>query len=173
MWDYAKAAKDRLAELGKKDKVLIVTHHDADGITAGAIASAALSRMHIMHDVKIIPQMEETAISEIQQQAKDLSLVWFTDIGAGALSQICEIKSIITDHHEIDPRSVEAFSSNKKDTVDLDGWVEIYEELMEGIKDTVTMVNPHLVGKSGDVEISGSGVTYLVAKAVSKCQVHQ
>ncbi len=169
LWEYARAAADRIESLEDKERVLVVTHHDADGITAGAIASCALGRKKLLHDVKILPQLEDKAIAEILASAEDFGLVWFTDIGSGALSQIKDLKAVITDHHDLDPRFLEERNMEPNPgEMGLDQWADIYSKALEEVSDKITMVNPHVIGESGDDYISGAGTTYLVAKLLDK-----
>ena len=168
LWEHAKAAAGRVKALDKDERVLIVTHHDADGITAGAIVSSVLGRMHILHDTKIVPQLDEGNIKEIRGALDEVGLVWFTDIGSGALSQITGIDCVITDHHILDQRFLEQLGIQQPSVGDmgLEDWEHAYENALEKIGDKMVMVNPHVVGESGDNYISGAGVTYLVAKAL-------
>ncbi|MEM4946000.1 MAG: DHH family phosphoesterase [Archaeoglobaceae archaeon] len=86
-----------LAELVKKQReVLVVTHIDADGITAGAIALGALKRIGIEVEIRFLKQLDKKEVEKIADTGK---FVWFTDLGSGQLSMLKELDFVITDHH--------------------------------------------------------------------------
>jgi len=128
-------------ELEKNLRILIVSHFDADGIAAAAILSKALYRKDALFHVKIIKRLNENIISDLSKINSDLFI--FSDMGAGYLSIISKIigekKAIILDHHQLEP------TQQPKN---------------------VLHVNPHLFELDGANEISGSGISYLVAKSI-------
>jgi RecJ-like exonuclease len=87
-----------------------VTHIDADGITAGAIASETLRRLGKKYSIECIKQLDEVVINKLLTENHEL--VWFTDLGSGISTQYPEIKKIITDHHECPPDSDASFHFN-------------------------------------------------------------
>src|SRR2546427_6337637 len=48
--------------------VRIVTHIDTDGITGGAIASEALDRAGISHEVAFVKKLDEAVITDLKRQ---------------------------------------------------------------------------------------------------------
>ena len=76
----------------------VVTHIDADGIAAGAIASKTLQRLGKEYSLECIKQLDEVVINKLLSD--DHELVWFTDLGSGISTQYPELRKIITDHHE-------------------------------------------------------------------------
>ncbi|MCX8172683.1 MAG: DHH family phosphoesterase [Archaeoglobaceae archaeon] len=87
----------QLADLIREQKeVLVVTHIDADGITAGSIALMSLKKAGIEAEIKFLKQLEQKEIEKIANTGK---FVWFTDLGSGSLSLLKEIDFVITDHH--------------------------------------------------------------------------
>lgn len=70
---------------------------------------------------------------------ENYELVWFTDLGSSISTDFAEINKIITDHHACPEDSDFPFH-----------------------------LNPHLFGKDGGFELSGSGTTYFVSKTVEK-----
>ncbi len=94
----------------KSTKVHIVTHIDADGITAGAIASETLRRLGKEYSIECIKQLDEVSINKLLTENHEL--VWFTDLGSGISTQYPEIQKIITDHHECPPNSDASFHFN-------------------------------------------------------------
>jgi single-stranded-DNA-specific exonuclease len=91
-------------------KVHIVTHIDADGITAGAIASETLKRLGKQYSLECVKQLDEMTIQKLQDDNHEL--VWFTDLGSGISTQYPEIRKIITDHHECPADSDASFHLN-------------------------------------------------------------
>ena len=127
--------------------VLIISHIDADGITAGSIAKMTVERMGVEHSIRFEPKLSEETIRSINSAPEDF--VWICDLGSGYLSEFTRSNLIITDHHVPDPKW------RKKQTV-LDSFVSIYH------------LNPHSYGRDGSYEVSGAGMTYLLAKKVSE-----
>ncbi len=130
--------------------VQIVTHIDTDGIAGGAIASEALARAGIEHEVTFVKKLDESILLEIKR--KGAPLVWFVDLGAGALHILHGIDAVITDHHVPTEREVPRA---------LRGDLLRFAESL----DRVLMLNPHLEGQGSDVA-SGAGCAYAVAKAL-------
>ena len=130
--------------------VKVVTHIDTDGITGGAIASEALDRAGIAHEVAFAKKLDEAALTEIKRQGAPLT--WFVDLGAGVLNLMQGIDAVITDHHVPTEREIP-----KALRGDLLRFAES--------QDRVLMLNPHLEGEGSDVA-SGAGCAYAVAKAL-------
>ncbi len=114
----------------------IITHIDADGIAAGAIASRTLDRLGKQYSLEFVKQLDESIMKNVADANHEL--VWFTDLGSSICTQYPDISKIITDHHHCPPDSNFEFH-----------------------------LNPHLFGYDGSIEISGSGVTYLIARAIN------
>src|SRR3989449_5072050 len=77
--------------------VLILTHIDTDGITGGAIASEALDRAGISHEVAFVKKLDEAVITDLKRQGAPL--VWFIHLGAGVLHAVHGLDAGITHHH--------------------------------------------------------------------------
>lgn len=121
----------------------VITHNDADGITAGAIAHRSILREGYPAQTRVVKQLNEDIIAELAKE--DARLVIFTDMGSGQLPEIKKHlldKSfvIVIDHHE--PEELE------------------HENLAH--------LNPHFHGIDGAREVSGSGMSYLFFKAINK-----
>jgi RecJ-like exonuclease len=134
----ARACAQRLREA---EAVVLASHIDADGLTSGAIASAALERAGIPHDVVFKKQLDDEAIAEIAARPQETAL--FTDFGSGQLDIIAEheaagdFEPVIADHHQ-----------------PADATTEFH-------------MNPLLVGLDGASELSGAGTTYVLARALA------
>ncbi len=129
---------------GAKD-VLVISHIDADGISAAAIAHLTLDRLGIEHHILFQSKISEETVKMINDSPEDY--VWLCDLGSGYLSEFTRSNLIVTDHHIPDPKW------RKKQTV-LDSFISLEH------------LNPHPYGFDGSSEVSGAGMTYLLSKAV-------
>jgi single-stranded-DNA-specific exonuclease len=133
-------ARDCARRLQDADRVLLASHIDADGLTSAGVASTALERASIPHDVVFKKQLDATEIASIA--ARDVETVLFTDFGSGQLEIIAEheaagdFEPVIADHHQ--PADA----------------------------DTEFHLNPLLEGIDGASELSGAGTTYVLARAL-------
>ena len=137
--ERAQACASRLLD---SDRVLLASHIDADGLTSAAIASQALERAGLNHEVIFKKQLDETEIASIA--AREFETVLFSDFGSGQLDDITEherageIVPVIADHHQ--PADAE----------------------------TDYHLNPLLEGIDGASELSGAGASYLLARALGE-----
>jgi len=84
--------------INRSKEIHIVTHIDADGITAGAIASQTLKRMGKQHSIEFVKQLDKMILERLKNDNHEL--VWFTDLGSSISVNSPEINKVITDHHE-------------------------------------------------------------------------
>jgi len=154
--------KDAAEKVSKKIKgageVLVVSHIDADGVSAAGIASLALDYIDVKNRVIFTKKLDEAFIKNLEKEMPEL--VWFTDLGSGSIHMLGALGCVITDHHA--PfRHHDASKGLRKTLFDFadPGNVPL-------------QVNPHLAGRNGDVDISGAGTAYLVAKALDKDLVY-
>lgn len=128
------AAEKCAGLIRQSSECLVVSHIDADGLTAAGIICLALGRMGKSYDVRFLKKLDDDALADIANRAGK-RLVIFTDLGSGAIDRIkaLGINAIVTDHHQ--PKVGE------------------YEFHM----------NPHLVGLNGATDISGAGVAFLLS----------
>ena len=149
--DRAAAAAGRLREA---DRVLLASHIDADGLTSAAIASTALERAGISHEVVFEKQLDAERIAAIA--ATNYETVLFTDFGSGQLDVISqhvasgEFECVIADHHQ--PSDPDDCASVVSDT--------------DGYADFDWHLNPLLEGINGASELSGAGASYVLARAL-------
>ncbi|NLI74475.1 MAG: DHH family phosphoesterase [Euryarchaeota archaeon] len=138
---FERAASSAADTLKSAKNVTVVAHIDADGITAGSIASAALKRADIDHNVRFLKKLDDEEINGINEDPSEI--VWLVDLGSGTFSMFDPSKVVVSDHHRVD--------SLCSDKIDLFSFGADH-------------VNPHLFGIDGSTEISGAGATYAVAK---------
>lgn len=108
---YLSQRAAEVAEIIRKaDEVHIVTHIDADGITAGAIALETLHRLGKVYSIECVKQLDEMILHRVLRENHEL--VWFTDLGSGISNQYPEMQKVITDHHECPPESDASYHFN-------------------------------------------------------------
>jgi len=148
MWDLARRMADRLRTAAS---VHVYSHIDSDGITGAAIASEALARAGVDHEVSFLKKLDEAALRAVKDENPPVA--WFCDFGAGLYDKMDGLPAvIITDHHVPVEREIP-----KEARADLAAFADA--------QDRVLMLNPHLLGEGSDAA-SGAGTTYLVAKAM-------
>ncbi len=130
----------------------VVSHHDADGITAAGIVCHALMRLGKRFHATIISQLDHGFVERLNEERggghgdmddADRALTIFCDMGSGHPDVISEVAGdvVVIDHHT--------------PVGDL----------------SCPHVNPHLVGIDGAFELSASGTAYAVAKELSSANV--
>jgi RecJ-like exonuclease len=139
----AARAAEAILETVKKDGFIhVFSHLDADGVAAAGIMGKALFKLDARFRLRVTQWIDEKIIGEIISDKPQL--VVLTDFGSGYLDLLNEkvpgFKVLILDHHQV--------------TGDVENGNFI-------------QVNPHMHGIDGATEVSGSGVAYFVAKAVS------
>jgi RecJ-like exonuclease len=128
--------------LREAEAVLLASHIDADGLTSAAIASTALERAGIAHEVCFRKQLDDAEIAGIA--AREYDTVLFTDFGSGQLDAIAaheaagDFEAVIADHHQ------------------------------PAAATTAYHLNPLLEGIDGASELSGAGAAYLLARALAE-----
>ena len=122
--------------------IRVITHHDTDGLTSGAIVIKMLYRLNKEFHLSIVEYLSKEVIDRLGEEHdnKNDILYIFCDMGSGQIKDILNNKfnAIILDHH---PPAI--------DDLEIEG---IYQ------------LNSHIFGINGAKEISASGVCYLVAR---------
>ena len=133
-----KAAKIVLS-IPKNRRIRVISHYDADGITAAAIVCKALYRAGYDFHASLMRNPFDKGLQRISKEENELII--FTDMGSGQLEYIENInaKSIIIDHHQL----------IKKET-----------------KKHVFQINANQCGINGNYEACGASLSYLFAKAI-------
>ena len=139
----AARAAEAIVETVEQDGFIhVFSHLDADGVAAAGIMGKALFKLDARFRLRVTQWIDEKIIGEIISDKPQL--VVLTDFGSGYLDllneKVPDFKVLILDHHQI--------------TGDVENG-------------NFVQVNPHLYGIDGATEVSGSGVAYFVAKAVS------
>lgn len=135
--NFLRKANEIAREIIKRNNFLVVSHYDADGVSACAIIIDLLKNLKKDVDFRIIKQLDSTTIDEFKN-SRDKTII-FTDMGSGQISLI--EKSGIGDFFILDHHMPE--------------------------KENERQLNPMFYGYDGGLEISGSGVAYMVARALN------
>jgi RecJ-like exonuclease len=143
-YNSIKEAVEKFKSFDKNETIRLVSHLDADGISACSILIHILSEENRKYSISIVQQLDNTKLLELSKEP--YSYFIFADLGSGQLKTINELFSkkqvIILDHHE--PEKIENLNSN------------------------IIHINPHLFEIDGSNEISGAGVVYLFAENLNK-----
>ena len=125
-------------EIRRGKEVVVASHIDADGLTAAGIMSMALDRANVERKTLFFRQLDVPALETIADLGADL--VIFTDLGSGMQSEILEMDllAVVADHHRPQGSGIELH------------------------------INPHLVGLDGATHLSGSGSTFILARALAR-----
>ncbi|MFB6265930.1 MAG: DHH family phosphoesterase, partial [Candidatus Nanohaloarchaea archaeon] len=133
----ADRAAEELEDYG--GTVRVVAHYDCDGISSAVIAHEMLERSGTPFEISFVEELDRAKLEELVEE-KDEDLWLFVDIGSGQIGEVEEVLAdrtvIIADHHEPSSGSVKHH------------------------------LNPHLHGIDGGENISGAGVTYLLARVM-------
>ncbi|MDM7912194.1 MAG: recombinase RecJ, partial [Methanotrichaceae archaeon] len=87
-------------KIRRRKDLLVVSHVDADGLTASAIVCTALDRLGLDYRPIFFKQLDSTALDQVADQGADLAI--FTDLGSGMIKEICDLglEAVIADHHK-------------------------------------------------------------------------
>ncbi|HDZ36612.1 MAG TPA: DHH family phosphoesterase [Thermococcus sp.] len=124
--------------------IRIISHRDADGITAGAILAKAVVREGGKFQLSIVKQVSEDLIRELASEQHRIYV--FSDLGSGSIGVIEKhlegATVVVADHH---PPEKDGFST-----------------------DSHLLVNPVPFGANSVRDLSGSGVAYFVAREMNE-----
>jgi RecJ-like exonuclease len=134
--DFFQDLKKFSDALAREDNIVVVSHHDADGVTACAVAVSMLRSLGKSVDYMVLKQLDSTTIGKILDANPETTV--FTDMGSGQLTLLQNSglrKYYVIDHHQ--------------------------PEGSYGLQ-----INPHLYGYDGGLDVSGSGMAYFAAKSL-------
>ncbi|WP_148882392.1 DHHA1 domain-containing protein [Thermococcus aciditolerans] len=124
--------------------IRIVSHRDADGITAGAILARAVAREGGTFQLSIVKQVSEELIKDLAAEKHRIYV--FSDLGSGSMGLIEKYLEgatvVVADHH---PPERDGFSTESH-----------------------VLVNPVPFGANSVRDLSGSGVSYFVAREMNE-----
>lgn len=87
--------------LSTESTIQLVSHYDADGITAAAIMIKTLEKLGKKYETTIVNKIRPETIEILRSKNPELTI--FTDIGSSYVNEIKSLESgiIILDHHDI------------------------------------------------------------------------
>jgi RecJ-like exonuclease len=136
---------DRLAkeflEATKNKPIRIISHHDTDGITSGAILAKTFQRLDKKFTLRIVKGLDEEIIEEeLKRQPNEVII--FSDLASGSLDHFQNLIEpiFILDHHELDKSK---------------------------LNDKIKIINPHLTDSPEKNKATGAGICYFFSKAIS------
>src|SRR3989338_4908942 len=136
-------AADAFKSIDKKEVIRVVSHLDADGISACSLLLKLLNNESRKYSVSIVQQLNRQLLLQLAKEPYNCFI--FTDIGSGVISDVNELlsgkKVFILDHHST-------------------------TENMDLLSKDIVFVNPHRFGIDGGKEISGAGVVFRFGCAV-------
>ncbi len=139
-----KRVAEAFKNIDKKEVIRLISHLDADGISAAALMIKLLNNDNRKYSVSIVQQLNKEFIKQLSTESYNVFI--FTDIGSGVIKDINELlkgkQIFVLDHH-----SIETDESNLSNVI---------------------LVNPHIHGIDGGKEISGAGVVFRLVSKVDK-----
>jgi RecJ-like exonuclease len=114
----------------------VVHHIDADGVSAAAVATAALERAGIAFNTFAAKSMDDGHVARIL--ALGGQALWFCDLGSTVYMRFPDAARLVCDHHQL---------------------------VRDGGEEAFAHLNPLLDGLGGE-EVSGAGCAYLAAAAL-------
>ena len=121
--------------------IRLISHNDADGISAAAVIANALKEEDVQFHTTIVPRLKEDMVNQLRSEKYDLFI--FSDMGSPFIKEFNTYKHdvIVADHHQVDGTESES---------------------------NVVHVNPHLFEIDGSKDLSGSGSAYLTIRDLDK-----
>ena len=135
-------ACNMLKEHIENDSVVrIVSHNDADGISAAGVIANALAEENIQFHTTIIPRLKSELVNQIKSEKYDLFI--FSDMGSPFIEEFNTYKHdvIVADHHQVSDAEADS---------------------------NVVHLNPHLFGVDGSRDLCGAGCAYLTVRDLDK-----
>ena len=139
--ELCKKASDLILSMPKSTRFRVISHYDADGISAAAIICKALYREGFDFHVSLMRNPFTKGLERIKKEENEIII--FSDMGSGQIDKIEELKckSIIIDHHQIHK------SKTNRDII---------------------QINSNLFGINGNYEASGASLSFSLAKTLNK-----
>lgn len=140
LFELCKKASKIILSFPKTTRIRIISHYDADGITAASIISKALYREGYDFHASLMRNPFDKGLERVSKEDNDLII--FLDMGSGQIDTIEKMncKCIIVDHHQY---------------------------LKEKTSENIFQINANLCNINGNYEASGSTLTLALAKALN------
>ncbi len=137
--EISENAAKQIYSMSESTKIRVVSHYDADGITAAAIICKALYRAGFNFHATLMCNPFDKGLKRISEEKN--KLIIFTDMGSGQIDAIEKLKSqsIIIDHHQ---------------------------PIKNKTSDNVLQINCNHFGINGNYEACGATLAFSVAYAL-------
>ncbi len=121
--------------------IRLISHNDADGISAAAVIANALKEEGVQFHTSIVPRLKEDMVNQLRSEKYDLFI--FSDMGSPFIKEFNTYKHdvIVADHHQVDGTESES---------------------------NVIHINPHLFEIDGSRDLCGAGSAYLAVRDLDK-----
>jgi len=138
--ELSRKAAEIILSTPKSTRIRVISHYDADGITAAGIICTALNREGYDFHVSLMRNPFTQGLERVKKEENEIII--FSDMGSGQIETIEQFncKAIIIDHHQF----------HKPKT-----------------SKNVLQINANLCEINGNYEASGASLSYSVAKAIS------
>jgi len=139
--EQAQTAASWIQTYATNHRVRLVSHYDADGITAAAIMAHAVKRAGYDFQVSLMRNPFTKGLEKVQKEKNELII--FTDMGSGQLPFIEKINAhcIIIDHHQL---------------------------ISETTPENILQLNTYQFDINGNYDASGASLCYAVALALDE-----
>lgn len=136
--EYRKAAS-LLLSLPPSTRIRVVSHYDADGISAAGVLCTAVYRLGFDFHATLMRNPFTKGFDRLKNEHNDLII--FSDMGSGQIETIKSLgcKAIILDHHQF---------------------------LTTQTSEDIIQINANLFGFDGNYDVSGATLSYLLATAL-------
>ncbi len=165
------ALSKRVAEaISEHDTVRLISHNDADGLSAAGIMCNALYRKGIRFHTTIVSQFEQSTIELVEKTSH--GAVILCDMGSGQVELSSKIKdSIIIDHHK-PTGDLQQLQFNPH-LVGIDGSSELCASccaymIARQMGENTDLAGLALVGATGDKQVMKGGNKFILDEAVEK-----
>jgi len=140
--------------IAQDKEILVISHHDTDGICSAAIMASALQKLDKKFSIKIIKQLEKEFIEKLPKR----NLLVFLDLGSGSLEHLNKLENdiFILDHHEIDKQTslknnIRIVNPHLYNQEQLSGSCLTYLFVKEISKENKELANLAVIGMVGDM----------------------
>ena len=150
--------------------VRLISHNDADGLSAAGIMCNALHRRQILFHTTIVSQFDRSVIELIEKTSQEAVIL--CDMGSSQFELASKIKNaIIIDHHK--PTGKLEHAHFNPHLVGIDGSVELSAScgaymVARHMGDNADLAGLALVGAVGDKQVMKGGNKFILDEAVRK-----
>ncbi len=140
IWKLAEIASTQIRSNEPSTRFRVISHYDADGISAAAIMCHALLREGFDVHATLMRNPFTKGLERLKEEKNDFII--FTDMGSGQLPMVESLKVpiIIIDHHQV--------GSNET-------------------SDNILQINANLCGINGNYEACGATLSFAIAKMLN------